>query len=486
MAAPAPNRPLVDRHAGARRYFRRWNKVERWKWLLTGVVLVVGLGWLAAAPVARMLGRTNTDERYSHGPLADPHAAWDANCEVCHVGHSPDEFGWGFWKAGDRWNNGFEETCLKCHAAPRHFNPDARPGGRREGACNSCHHDHRGRSFSLTRISDAHCTSCHDESMPAYHGRRPDRYTHFVTGHAEFAPLTTPPARSMKFSHALHLSPGLTAIRPPENDKLMVKGADGNPAQLSCASCHTLDDGRKGPGAYYQPVTYERHCQTCHSLGTVGEAKDGRSPIAIPHRRQPAEVRGLIEGATALDLGLGSPAAGQPAVPFVRQQPDPPAANPNLGRLKELAAAREKIVLANCRKCHDVDEKDAIRPVGTPAVWYPHAKFNHAAHRLVLSSQPGNTDGCNVCHTSYAPPAPGSALVEKEPLNLPGVETCRLCHAPLGSTKEKPGGVRYGCTDCHGYHNGEHPLQGRGALGRNPERPSLFDGLRPPTPARNP
>src|SRR5262245_17074365 len=105
MAAAAPNRPLVDRHAGARRYFRRWTKVERWKWWLTGVILAVGLGWLAAAPIAARLGRPNTDARYSHGPLANSHAAWEATCDVCHRPRSPGDDGWNILNAGGRWRD---------------------------------------------------------------------------------------------------------------------------------------------------------------------------------------------------------------------------------------------------------------------------------------------------------------------------------------------------------------------------------------------
>ena len=33
------------------------------------------------------------------------------------------------------------------------------------------------------------------------------------------------------------------------------------------------------------------------------------------------------------------------------------------------------------------------------------------------------------------------------------------------------GGVRHGCTDCHRYHNGDLPLQGRGANARNAAQP---------------
>ena len=31
-------------------------------------------------------------------------------------------------------------------------------------------------------------------------------------------------------------------------------------------------------------------------------------------------------------------------------------------------------------------------------------------------------------------------------------------------------GVRHNCVDCHRYHNGDHPLQGRGAAAFDPPK----------------
>ena len=92
---------------------------------------------------------------------------------------------------------------------------------------------------------------------------------------------------------------------------------------------------------------------------------------------------------------------------------------------------------------------------------------------------------CITCHPgTYA--APGPVLVEKEPVQILGIESCRACHSPLGTRVTLPdkttisgGGVRYGCTDCHGYHNGDHGLQGRGAQVGFPAKPrDLSDFLR--------
>jgi hypothetical protein len=46
-------------------------------------------------------------------------------------------------------------------------------------------------------------------------------------------------------------------------------------------------------------------------------------------------------------------------------------------------------------------------------------------------------------------------------------------------TKVNGGGVRAACTDCHRYHHGDLPIQGRGALTRYPKEPrTLADWLK--------
>jgi hypothetical protein len=101
-------------------------------------------------------------------------------------------------------------------------------------------------------------------------------------------------------------------------------------------------------------------------------------------------------------------------------------------------------------------------------MWLPGARFNHASHRGV---------SCAGCH-----PGTGAAFFgtgwtsEKEPVRIAGVSSCQECHGPRrtvtdpGGTKRETGGAKYSCTDCHTYHNGDHPQQGRGARERNPDR----------------
>jgi hypothetical protein len=539
--AAAPNRPLVDRHAGARQYFRRWNKIEKWKWLLTGVAGVVALAWLAAAPIAARLGRPNTDERYSHGPLANPHAPWEANCEVCHRPRSPGDDGWNVLNAGSRWR---DLTCETCHAGPPHHATVRWPDGENDN-CASCHLDHRGRNFSLTRIPDAHCTKCHGD-LPKYHrveesrdGAYEAQVTNFVNAHPEFRVLKDEVSgkshpRTIKFSHGLHMAPGLSLASEPKNDRSALKDLpdyvdsarkENGLVQLTCATCHVLDAGRdrterlynrwRGPqeadwvkgqhlpsraaGAVFSPVNFEAHCRSCHPLGRAGEGKDGLPGFEIPHGKHSREIHRLVEAAVALELGLGKAPTEATAVPFRRQQPERPApGNPNAARFDAVVEGRYKIVNANCQKCHDAEllseeagRREAIlapnqknylitTPVRIPTVWFESARFDHTSHR--------GTD-CKVCHPM--PQIDSGKLDEREKINILGIASCRQCHAPAGGTRDAPtGGIRHGCTDCHTYHNGGHGLQGRGAAARVPAqpKPSAVEFLlgKPPPPREKP
>jgi hypothetical protein len=76
--------------------------------------------------------------------------------------------------------------------------------------------------------------------------------------------------------------------------------------------------------------------------------------------------------------------------------------------------------------------------------------------------------GCDQCHPGKGAEWAGdlTRAVELEPVGIVGIETCRQCHGPA---TDVGAGVRHGCTDCHGYHNGANPLQGIGAAARDPK-----------------
>lgn len=290
--------------------------------------------------------------------------------------------------------------------------------------------------------------------------------------------------------------------------------------QLNCASCHALDAGvraetdpeyqnseykklkdtlakgdpthallpPRAEGAYFLPVNFEVHCRSCHPLtANEGVVEAGGKKFEVPrfdvaHRKQPADL------ATDLRAGYlkGLSDSGHPALkapPELGGKLDAPPKGQAARTLGEeadqLASAAERLlfgVAGGCAKCHTVtpeteNEKARIKAVPDRTVWFKHAKFNHASHR-------GAT--CATCHPGIKEKGEYISQAEAdkpEPPQIVGVDTCRACHSPAGTRvpldgKEiSGGGARHSCTDCHRYHNGDHPLQGRGAAARNTAKP---------------
>jgi hypothetical protein len=254
---------------------------------------------------------------------------------------------------------------------------------------------------------------------------------------------------------------------------------------LECVSCHQRDSGdvavtpeqlagvplsaalpARSRGAAMLPLVYEKHCQACHPLTL--ERKANAEFVTIPHRLQPQQLHEYLDGYyTRLAL------AGQskPFERFVAPRPLPGDVLKEQGEL--LRSIRDKVATAEkqlflgkqtCGECHYYapDEKaivpKKIEPTQIPAVWFEHANFNHTAHRLLE---------CRACHAgAYAFDEKGSpnpyASADSKDVLLPGIGTCLECHAP----RAQGGTARHGCVECHRYHDGDHPLHGRGSASR--------------------
>lgn len=94
----------------------------------------------------------------------------------------------------------------------------------------------------------------------------------------------------------------------------------------------------------------------------------------------------------------------------------------------------------------------AIEPVNVPNVWFERARFDHSAHQAV---------DCNECHAEVKTSKNNTDVL------LPGIAKCVQCHGPAtGRSGKTQGGAGDSCTECHRFHNGDHPIQGRGASSR--------------------
>src|SRR5262249_21340226 len=91
-----------------------------------------------------------------------------------------------------------------------------------------------------------------------------------------------------------------------------------------------------------------------------------------------------------------------------------------------------------CNQCHTL--RTGLREDGLPIVaeakvtaeWMPHAKFDHDAHRGF---------SCDSCHPKALTSSDDGELL------VPGIATCRKCHAPGPEHAESR------CFECHTYHD---------------------------------
>jgi len=506
--ARSSSRDVVDRFAGNRGYFHRAEPLRRWKNLAAIGAAFLTLGWLVVEFV--LPGRAAN--AHSHGELANPHAAFDSDCQACHKGHSAGEFfsnPLSAFGARSRWR---DLTCVKCHAGPSHHENAKDQSFHNQ--CSNCHHDHNGRNFSLVKMDDSHCTKCHENLAPTHatgNTRFANTITSFATDHPEFRSLKI--ERGLKFSHGLHMTPGLVYGANDQNkwtpeslgqqfgsdarDRFASATGDPNdPVQLNCNSCHVLDSGRPAPqdteanrlfdlklktipgasrnsilpsrssGEYYQPVNFDVACKVCHPIRSPSTASGGVAikDFNIPHRRQTNALRQVIRGELANRLASDkNPLLAAPLGPGGRLDP---AMNPELGtfgkELDRLTEASLQAVGVACGKCHHSPAavKTDVLPLPDKSIWFEHASFNHVSHRGLT---------CAACH-------PGTeasfSLNEREPPLIAGVKSCQTCHAPANAGGA---GIRHSCVDCHKYHNGDRPRQGLGSPRRDPKDPLSVD-----------
>jgi hypothetical protein len=442
-------------------YFKRPTGLKRAKFWLSVGLPALALVWIAWHGFAR-------DARvYSSGPMSGAHAVLEAECAACHL-----QAARGFSaKASDA-------ACLSCHDAPMHHAARHAALG-----CTACHTEHRGR-VHLVAASDQSCVACHGDLQSA--GGATRYATHvksFEDGHPEFAPRRGDLRRvsyptAIQVNHAMHMKP----IR---------RGPNGPTVQLECGNCHR--QSAAGPDltysdAYYRsavasyektrafpsnpgvlesveptsgrelmaPVKFANACGACHSLSF-----DERFDFGTPHdepeivhaflvakfteyiRAHPAELREARDPRREL--------TGQ-AIPAKTQ----------VYTTKEWIAQRvydaeQLLWRKTCSQCHVMTYRSESRAHGEPP-WLsespadilthpifpdipiaadprrrlPHAKFDHDAH-LGFS--------CVSCHKKALTSTGISDVL------LPGIATCKTCHAPGPEHAESR------CFECHTYHD---------------------------------
>jgi hypothetical protein len=341
--------------------------------------------------------------------------------------------------------------------------------------------------------------------------------------HPEFRPLVSRGAdpRKLKFNHKLHLSPGMRRteggepftiekVDPRYQHLYGSTAAKKDAVQLECKSCHQLDSRdfpmpasvletlpqnavmpARPPGATMLPIVYEQHCQACHPLSFEASVeKPGVIPGAVtPHRQQPAEIRKFLESYYFHKLEKDRAGLLRQPFPPLPGKPPTPEQKAFFAMLgAQVQRAEQQLYLGKkvCGECHFTTtplEKTSptrladlkIAPTAIPEVWYTHANFTHTPHRQL---------NCLACHEGANSRDEMLTIGGNDgggrPL-LPGVENCLRCH----SSSSPGGGARQDCVSCHRYHNGAHPLSGKGAAVRaGPEagKRSILEFLDPTKP----
>jgi len=506
-------------------YFKHSNRLDRGKLLLALLAAVVAGG------VSLSLWSADGRQRWhAPGPVAAVHAAWENDCNACHIPFAPirDD---AWMAATGAARHAADERCAACHRGPVHHATESTADVR---SCSACHEEHRGRDASLVRVADQFCIDCHIDlgghrAPAATASATGNRATDFELDHPEFRSIRADPGQ-IKFSHRLHMTRGLAAapddrgarrlgdLAPLDRHRYRLPGQhDSDLVQLECRSCHRFDRGDPGApgspntdpataletdepsgparadGRRALPIRYENHCRACHPLtldpALIAASYAPNSPALLPHRLHPAQMATLLKDHYALEVIESDPRLWDGTVS--RPTPDHPQdAEQRSGRqlLDEKVAVAAAHVQHECGKCHEFNAAppmaggpnetpislQEVVPAGLPEVWYAHAEFNHVAHTGI---------NCLTCHARASAADPAASDSSRDVL-IPGRDTCLRCHSRPRQTESGPaGGARMDCVECHRYHNGDRPGEGLGAEARGAVVERTLPGFLHPLPS---
>lgn len=424
-------------------YFKRPTPLKHarfWLSLLLPLFALVWIVWHSFSGDRRV---------YSSGRLSRAHTVLEDQCAACHVR-----------QAGEFSAKAADQACLDCHDGPAHHASKIAPRD-----CASCHTEHRG-PVNLSVASDQACAGCHEDLRTSQPNTRYASPIHsFQEGHPEFSALRpvagipeTDPA-TIKLNHALHMKP----IR---------RGPNGPLVSLECGNCHHLTAA--GPDLTYSdakyraatvgykdsdeflpirmeslrppkpitgrelmaPVKFADACAGCHSL-----AFDKRFDEGVPHDKPEVVHAFLIK--TFQQYIASHPAelrvtrdpdrdlSGKPLSPQVR------VLTPPQWVAERTAGAEDLLWRKTCRQCHalTISSGSSLPQVAAANVrtrWMPHARFDHDAHRGF---------SCMSCHPK------AFTSTESSDILLPGIATCKTCHAPGLARADSR------CSECHTYHD---------------------------------
>ncbi|HVT34779.1 MAG TPA: FHA domain-containing protein [Nevskiaceae bacterium] len=397
---------------------------RRWAWWLALAVLLPGLllpVWLRYHVNAADPG----DQVWLPGPLSRAHAQFGDNCSACH---------------GAPFERVRNSACAACHAGVHQHTDNPALLGQVQFAkarCAACHYEHHG-DHGLLLPHPAICTDCHGQPEAGLTDTRVPMVADFMRSHP---PLRASVARYSGGTFAImRVEPGSADwqqqlnLRFPHDRHLLASGIDSPQGrkQLHCADCHQPDSSGKN----FAPVSMQAHCSGCHKLDF-----DPAAPTReLPHAKPQEVVQVIRDYYAQRALHGGDPQRHDDGelrrVPGPGETPSP--ADLAWAERRARQAIDDVFDRRVCVYCHLVERTgDAqlpwrIAPVAPWLAGYPHAKFDHAAHRM---------QKCESCHAARASSNSSDVL-------LPDIASCRGCHGDPGQPERVPST----CTSCHGFH----------------------------------
>jgi hypothetical protein len=420
-------------------------------------------------------------EFFNTGPLSRSHAHLKNSCVSCHVperltSNSAGQAPAFFQVLNDRFEKGapsferIDRACAQCHQQHDFHEPNVITNR----SCSACHKEHQGLD-AMMAVGNLDCASCHNNSKvmqssadlgkqlpPARFHLNPkmvnfrqvtlqlprpaDGYTKtfasFREGHPPFQ-LQRESVRDnnvLRFNHQRHLNS--SDIPPTKSGK------------LDCNYCHQPEPN----GRYMQPISFEAHCQECHSLQF-----DVKNPdFQLPHgdaqlvrtflRTLPAQYAELARRRRGLTNETKiNEFAVQQVRQLLKQFPNAEELERSVFfttdpyKSSQQNDARSRAKYTGCAFCHEVKQAAGISyptaEITKPVMierWLPHAHFSHAKHETVAS--------CRECHVAAA-----SSKLTSDVL-MPTKESCVRCHSAAGIARKASE-----CATCHLYHSPDQP-----------------------------
>ena len=239
-------------------------------------------------------------------------------------------------------------------------------------------------------------------------------------------------------------------LRFPHEEHLRqsIRGPKGR-VNLECKSCHVPDVSGKA----FEPISMQKHCLQCHTL----EFEPAVTSRQVPHGSANEAMLTMQEfyasialnniPVDTIDTGEIRRAIPRPSGGTLTEEERKRALA--WARAKAQKVAQDLFEARVCIVCHEIVRKAGpgggddimwgVAPVRIATAWLPKADFDHDRHR---------TYKCSDCHDKVAKSTKSSDV------NIPDIETCRVCHAGNVRAAKKEVST---CGACHGFHLPGHP-----------------------------